>query len=165
MNFYAFEPSLSDYLMKYVDDNVNILGNNTKHELIEEYKSNFSLMITDYDDFGSSIKVMKSNRAAKRNREIAKIIESKHPELKSDFSSLMDNQDAKIKSWVAHHIIEVMNYDRDVNLKALDIIIDDAENNKDSIERFGNSVWLKRYFEEHPEDNVRGWVYPSEYPE
>ena len=20
-------------------------------------------------------------------------------------------------------------------------------------------------FEEHPEDNVRGWVYPSEYPE
>lgn len=128
-----------------------------RQDLIEEYKNNIEKMITDFDDYDSKVKCMRSNHAAKRNRKIATIIEQKHPELKASFVELLDSEDFEIKMWVAHHIVEVMNYDKAIRLRALDLIIYRALHDEYDFNKMGESMWLNRYFDEHPEDNVTGW--------
>ena len=121
-------------------------------DLIEEYLINIANMKLSLDDFGDRKKVRKSNRLADRNRKIAAMIEQKHPELKDRFLALINSEDEDIRAWAAHHALEVMSYDYPDRKKALRVIEDIAENSPDSVQRLGNSMWLKQYYEKHPAD-------------
>lgn len=121
-------------------------------DLIEEYLINIANMKLSLDDYGDRKKVRKSNRLADRNRKIAAMIEQKYPELKNRFICLINAEDEDIRLWAAHHALEVMSYDYPDRKNALRVIKFIAENSPDSLQRLGNSMWLKQYYEEHPAD-------------
>ena len=47
---------------------------------------------------------------------------------------------------------KVMEYDAETRKLALREIHDIAEHDEDSIQRLGNSMWLKDWYKKHPED-------------
>ena len=55
----------------------------------------------------------------KRMSAIATEIEQNFPELKNDFYELLANENKEIRLWVAHHILEHMNYERSFRKNAL----------------------------------------------
>ena len=59
------------------------------------------------------------NRKVKRMSAIATEIEQNFPELKNDFYELLANENKEIRLWVAHHILEHMNYERSFRKNAL----------------------------------------------
>ncbi len=121
-------------------------------DLIEEYLNNISRMKLSIDDYGDRKKVRQHNRLADRNRKIAALIEQKYPELKDRFLCLVVSEDEDIRAWAAHHALEVMSYDYSDRKKALRVIEDIAEKSSDSAYSLGDSMWLKQYYEKHPED-------------
>lgn len=121
-------------------------------DLIEEYLNNIAGMKLSLDGYGDRKKVQNINKLADRNRKIAALIEEKHPELKDRFLGLIEAEDEDIRAWAAHHVLEVMCYDSPDRKKALRVIADIAENCPDSTRRIGNTMWLKQYYEGHPED-------------
>ena len=121
-------------------------------DLIEEYLNNIASMKLSLDDYGERRKVRKHNKLADRSRKIASMIEQRYPELKNSFLCLIDSEDEDLRAWSAHHALEVMSYDYPDRKKALRVIADIAENSPDSVQRLGNAMWLKQYYEEHPED-------------
>ena len=96
-------------------------------------------------------KVKKNNRLANRMRKIASEIETKYPDMKNDFYQLLFHEEAIVRNWVAHHILEVMNYDEACRKNALKEITDIAMNDK-GFNGFGNKMWLAQWYEEHPTD-------------
>ena len=121
-------------------------------DLIEEYLNNIAGMKLSLDDYGDKEKVRKRNRLANRSRKIAAVIEQKHPELKGRFLCLIEADDEDIRAWAAHHVLEVMSYDHPDRKQALRVIADIAKHSADSLQRSGNAMWLKEYYEKHPED-------------
>ncbi len=121
-------------------------------DLIEEYINNIYSMAMSLDDFGNKKKCRNANRLVDRNRKISAKIDKKYPEFKEKCAELLDSEEMDIRGWAAHSIIELMTYDRAIRLKALKVIVYEAENSDDSIQRLGNSMWLKRYYEDHPKD-------------
>ncbi len=120
-------------------------------DLIGEYLQNKIIIDSmTLDDYGEKKKVRKANKLATRNRKIAAIIELKHPELKEQFSDLLLSSDINVKGQVAHHILEVMNYDEKTKSEALKIIEYIANHDDDPIQRLGNSMWLKDWYAKHP---------------
>ena len=65
---------------------------------------------------------------------------------------LLDSNDEDVRGWVAHHILELMNCDKSIRLKALDIIKDEVNNHSDNVYRLGSSMWLKQHYQKHPDD-------------
>lgn len=104
------------------------------------------------DDFGDKKIVRKNNKLADRLRKIPQIIEQEQPELKVNFCKLLFHEKRSVRGWVAHHILEVMNYETETRKLALKEIHDIAEHHEDSIKRLGNSMWLKDWYKKHPED-------------
>lgn len=121
-------------------------------DLLEEYKNNIISMKMPLDDYDDRKKVRKRNKLADRNRKIAALIEQTHPELKEPFLSFIEADDEDLRGWAAHHVLEVMSYGSPARKKALRVIADIAENSADRIQRTGNAIWLKQYYERHPED-------------
>lgn len=121
--------------------------------LLDEYIGiiNFLDQIT-LDDFGDKKTVRKNNKLADRLRKIPQIIEQKQPESKADFCQLLFHEKRSVRGWVAHHILEVMNYETETRKLALREIHDIAEHDEDRIQRLGNSMWLKDWYKRHPED-------------
>ncbi len=121
-------------------------------DLIEEYLQNIIIINSmTLDDSGDKKKVKKTNKLATSNRKIATAIEQKHPELKERFSDLLLSSDINIKDTVAHHILEVMTYDKKIRFEALRTIEYISKNHDDSIQRLGNSMWLKDWYAKHPD--------------
>ena len=104
------------------------------------------------DDFGDKRKVNDSNILADRNRRIVKLIDKGSNQIKLEYVSLLDSNDGDVRGWVAHHILELMKCDKSIRLKALEIIKDEANNHSDNVCRLGNSMWLKQYYQKHPDD-------------
>ena len=96
-------------------------------------------------------KVKENNKLADRLRVIASEIDSRHPEMKPDFYQLLFHEKATVRRWVAHHILEVMNYDDRCRANALKEIVYISTHDK-SINGLGNKMWLKQWFEKHPTD-------------
>ena len=96
-------------------------------------------------------KVKENNKLADRLRAIACEIDSRHPEMKPDFYQLLFHEKATVRRWVAHHILEVMNYDDRCRADALKEIAYVSTHDK-SINGLGNKMWLKQWFEKHPAD-------------
>lgn len=123
----------------------------TLNKLIMEYVRNINLMdqmsLDEYDD---GEKVRQNNQRATRNREIARAIEKRYPELKQEFSALLCSEESSIRGWVAHHMLEVMCYDLEHQLAALAVIRDIADTD-DTIQGIGNRMWLEQWERDHPE--------------
>ena len=94
------------------------------------------------------------NRKVKRMSAIATEIDQKFPELKNDFYELLKNENEEIRLWVAHHIIEHMNYDQSFRKNALKEIRHRARTDKTAY-GFGEKVWLKAWYKAHPKDR---WI-------
>lgn len=121
-------------------------------QIIEKYLDNLRMLnAVTLDDFGDKKTVRKNNKIADENRQIAKDIENKYPELKVDFAELLNDEDWRIRSWVAHHMLEVMNYSKEYRRLALSEIKSVIERNE-PVESLGNKMWLKQWYETHPED-------------
>lgn len=116
--------------------------------MIENYINKFQ--ITHTTDYAETKSVKKHNRAMDACRKIASQIQSDFPELKEDFYNLLDSDAPELSLLVAHHMIEVMKYDDNHRAKALRIIYDKSK--EDSVSGLGNKLWLKKYFEENPQD-------------
>ena len=67
------------------------------------------------------------------------------------FSFRQFHEEATVRSWAAHHILEVMNYDDRCRKDALKEISYISTHNK-SINGLGNKMWLKQWLQEHPTD-------------
>lgn len=120
-------------------------------DLIQEYINNIHEMEMTLDDYGDKKKVRRSNMLADRNRKIAAKINNGQEELKSDFIKLLDSNEVDIRLWAAHHIIEIMSYERPIIERALKEIEYESEHHKDSTQRLGNKMWLKQFYDKHPE--------------
>lgn len=121
-------------------------------KLIEEYLSNIRLMKLGLDDYDDKGKIKKSNKLADRNRKIAKLIDKESHDIKAEYLCLLDSPDEDVRGWVAHHVIELMTFDKTTRMKALKVIKSEAENHSDNLIRLGNTMWLEKYYLDHPED-------------
>jgi len=123
-------------------------------DLIETYLNNLQTINSmTLDDFGDKRKVKRNNKLADANRQIAKDIENTYPEYKEDFAKLLLHDDWKIRCQVAHHMLEVMNYPNEYRKMALDEI-KDVINKNILVESLGNKMWLKQWYEQHPQDKL-----------
>lgn len=114
---------------------------NTYEKLIDEYKECAHVHYNiDYADENS---VICGNNAVKTMIDIAKSINNMYPEKIEEFSFLLFNDKDEIDIWVAHHILEYMNYTSAMEHKALSIIKKYAR--KNTIEGLGNRMWLKEW--------------------
>lgn len=118
-------------------------------DLIFEYVT--SVIKMDETDFADKKSVRQHNRLADRIRAIAYEIDHMNPTIKLSFYELLSHDNETVRIWVAHHILEVMNYDNMCRGKALKIISCVADKN-DSINSLGNKMWLEKWLQEHPLD-------------
>ncbi len=102
-------------------------------------------------DFDNKKTVKTNNKLAERLRVIAFEIDSEYPELKPNFYQLLFHEKSTVRLWVAHHILEVMNYDDECRRTALKEIKYIVKHDR-SIEGLGNKMWLKEWYKKHPED-------------
>ena len=121
-------------------------------DLILEYES-LVQAINDINETGldNKKKIKENNKLADRLRAIASDIDSRYPEMKPEFFQLLFHEKAAVRCWVAHHILEVMNYDDRCRAEALKKIVYISTHDK-SINGLGNKMWLKKWFEIHPTD-------------
>ena len=94
------------------------------------------------------------NRKAKRMRTIATEIEQNIPNLKMDFFDLLSAENEEIRLWVAHHMLECMNYEPTFKKCALKVIRRRARTDK-TAPGYGARVWLKEWYKTHPKDR---WI-------
>lgn len=123
-------------------------------DMIETYLSNLQTINNmTLDDYGDKHKVKRNNKLSSSNRQIATEIESTYPEYKENFSKLLLHDNWKIRCQVAHHMLEVMNYSEEYRKMALEEI-KDVVNRNIPVESLGNKMWLKQWYEQHPEDKL-----------
>ena len=118
-------------------------------DLIFEYVT--SVIKMDETDYADEKSVRQHNRLADRIRAIAREIDHMNPTRKWSFYELLSHENETVRIWVAHHILEVMNYDNMCRGKALKIISCVADKN-DRINSLGNKMWLEKWLQEHPLD-------------
>ena len=118
--------------------------------LVQEYLElvNDAVLFNEYEN-KKAVKVYK--RRVTQMRKIAIEIEQNFPELKEDFCKLLCHENRKIRLWAAHHILEVMNYDKTSRKTALQEIHYHAMTDK-SVNGLGNKIWLEDWYNEHPMD-------------
>ena len=122
--------------------------NNKNADFISQYINLAELTALSPDDYGDSKKVTRNNLAAKKMRAIATLIQNDYPEKKNEFMQLLNNSSSRINVWVAHHMLEVMDYDTDSQRMALDII--ELEANGQGTMALGNRVWLNDWYSKNP---------------
>lgn len=117
--------------------------------LIEEYLHQMEILCVD--KYSCENCVREHNKAADRCRKIATQIEQEHPELKSEFENLLQSDDRQLRLWVAHHMLEVMEYPSEARRRALKEIRREIRQDS-SIQSMGNKMWLKEWYANHPKD-------------
>ena len=123
--------------------------------LIREYLETANILAQmEEEDFENEDLVLVFNQSAARIRFIAQEIEYEQPELKEQFKQLLFIDSITIRIWVAHHILEHMNYERSFRKNALKEIRSMARTDKTAY-GFGEKVWLKEWYKSHPKDR---WI-------
>ena len=117
-------------------------------DLILEYVT--SVIKMDETDYADKKSVRQHNQMADRIRAIACEIEHMNSTIRMEFYDLLSHENESVRIWVAHHILEVMNYDNVCRGKALKIISCVAKN--DGVEGLGNKMWLENWLQAHPLD-------------
>lgn len=134
-----------------------------KNGLIEEYLENIKIMDSlNFDDYDIKNKVKSANKCADRNRQIAKEIDRLSLDIKIEFVKLLYSNNSSVRSRVAHHILEIMNYDKQYREDALCEIENVSKCSLDRMQKIGNSMWLEKWYEEHPCDRPFYISFPKE---
>ena len=121
--------------------------------LVQEYLS-LATEVVSFEAYENKNAVNTYNRQATRMRKIAIEIEQNFPDLKDEFCKLLCHENRKICLWVAHHVLEVMNCDKQHIKAALREIRYKARTDK-TANGFGEEVWLKDWYKTHPKDR---WI-------
>ena len=123
-------------------------------DLIQEYLSLANEVVSYKETVYDGASAEKHNRKVKRMDTIATEIEKSFPERKNDFQQLLFHENKEIRLWVAHHILERMNYERRYRKNALKEIRCIARTDK-TVYGFGEKIWLKDWYKKHPKDR---WI-------
>jgi hypothetical protein len=120
--------------------------------LIREYLETANILAQmEEADFENEDLVLVFNQSAARIRFVAQEIEYEHPELKEQFKQLLFIDSITIRIWVAHHILEVMNYDDKTRALALKEIAL-AKRQSEPSYALGNKIWLEKWLQKYPDD-------------
>jgi hypothetical protein len=121
-------------------------------KLIREYLETVNILAQmEEEDFENEDLVLVFNQAAARIRFIAQEIEYEKPELKDKFKELLFIDSITIRIWVAHHILEVMNYNDETRALALKEIAL-AKRHSEPSYALGNKIWLENWLKKYPDD-------------
>ncbi|MBO6302895.1 MAG: DUF2019 domain-containing protein [Ruminiclostridium sp.] len=116
-------------------------------DLIEEYMS-IAIELEKLNKSGLSSKkdVKRNNHLADKLRHIAKTIESERPDIKGNFADLIFHANSNVRIWCAHHMLEIMTYQSEQKRNALQEIVACSSDN------YGEKLWLKEWYDKHPND-------------
>ena len=111
-------------------------------DLVTQYKDLAKISHLSRDDYSDPLKVLRNNNALGKMGAIEVDIEKNHPEMKSDFISLLSDADSQIS--VAYFVLGSTEYDNDTQKQALDVIEKAASG--DGISAVGHKFWLKDWY-------------------
>ena len=116
-------------------------------ELIEEYISTAIELEMLNTPHIKNADVKLNNKLAKRLRNIAQTLakESSQP---SEFAKLLEHDNANVRIWAAHHMLEVFEHNDVQTHKALAVIRKSAETS------VGEKMWLNKWLRTHPDDRL-----------
>ena len=123
---------------------------NMQGNLIDQYIKAFEETHLELNDYSNKSYVKRANRAATKMRKIASQINNSYPELKDKFNKLLDAKEIGLDRYVAHHILELMNYEMNVQNRAISII-EDVARSDELVNSLGNLMWLIDWYNKHPE--------------
>ena len=113
----------------------------TYEKLIDKYLECAKI---HYDiDYADKSSVKRGNKAVTTMIGIAKIINEKYPERIEDLSTLLNTTSNRVDIWVAHHILEHMNYSNILEKRALAVIKKYSKEN--TANGLGNRMWLDEW--------------------
>ena len=114
----------------------------TLDELIEEYRS--LPQFCDNIDYGDKQAVKKNNKSVDR---MDKIVETIRDKFKEDglnkLKTLLDIEEHKTNLWIATHLLEKVNVDKETEEKSLEIIKRISSTNE--LMELGFRSWLEEY--------------------
>ena len=118
--------------------------------MVQEYLelANDVVLFNEYEN-KTAVKVC--NRKVTQMRKIAIEIETNHSNLKQEFCQLLSHENDGIRLWVAHHVLEVMNCEKNYRKEALREIRYKAKTDK-TADGFGEKIWLNEWYKAHPKD-------------
>ena len=120
--------------------------------LVQKYIT-LAIEVVSFDEYENKKAVTEYNRKTKQMRKIAIEIDQNFPNLKNEFYELLCHDNRYIRLWVAHHILEVMNYDNVTKTMALQEIHYHAMTDK-TANGLGNKLWLDNWYKNHPMDKL-----------
>ncbi|UWG96265.1 hypothetical protein LPY66_15345 [Dehalobacter sp. DCM] len=118
------------------------MKNHSFEELIKEYKD--CVKVNADINYGDKSEVRKANKAVDRMIMISRLINENYLCRIYDFAELLNHKDFRNDIWVAHHILENMAYPRDLEARALEVILEYSK--EDSVNGLGNRMWLKNWY-------------------
>ena len=122
--------------------------------LVQEYSALVNEVISWRETVHDGITADEHNQKVNRMRTIAEEIEQAFPYLKPDLFALLSEENKEIRLWVAHHMLECMNYGPICKKRALKVIRHRARTDKTAL-GYGEKVWLKAWYKAHPKDR---WI-------
>jgi hypothetical protein len=117
-------------------------------QLLKDYVAQASLHSST--DLSSQASRKAGNDAADRLRALALQIRALGPQAVTTFGQLLLSEDPSLRSWVAHHLLELMQPDASLAESALAVIEKTAASN--TLNAAGERLWL---------DNWRRSVRPT----
>ncbi|NIK80454.1 galactokinase [Paenibacillus castaneae] len=94
-------------------------------------------------DYSNKKSVKRANKAVVEMIRIAQRINIDFPQKMDEFSELLNEKKYRLDIWVAHHLLERMNYTKDMEEKAIAVIEEYAK--EDSADGLGNRMWLSEW--------------------
>jgi predicted urease superfamily metal-dependent hydrolase len=111
-------------------------------ELMDEYLNGINII--SQIDYGNRSSVKKCNRVVDKMINISKCINEDYLSRIYEFAELLTRHDLRIDVWVAHHILENMDYPSDLDNKAVEVIIKYSK--EDSVEGLGERIGLEQWY-------------------
>jgi hypothetical protein len=119
--------------------------------LVQEYFTLANEVISWRESVHDNITAEAHNQKVNRMRSIAVEIEQDFPDFKLNFFNLLSNENQEIRLWVAHHMLECMNYEQCFKKYALKEIRCKVRTDRTAL-GFGEKLWLKEWYKSHPKD-------------
>ena len=113
-------------------------------ELVDEFQTLAAVCANT--NFGNKVSVNRYNTAVDRMREISKEISKEVPsEGVDDFAKLLEVEENKINLWAAIHLLEFVPINKEIEIKALNVI--EKASSENNAEACRYRVWLEEWNE------------------
>lgn len=119
--------------------------------LVQEYYMLVNEVVSWRDTVHDGTTAENHNKKVNRMGTIAVEIDRDFPNLKTEFFDLLSDENEEIRLWVAHHMLECMNYESVFKKRALKVIRRRVRTNK-TVSGYGEILWLKEWYKTHPKD-------------